>query len=178
MASEINLQEVISKWKSGRRVRETSSSTIDEKNLTTDILNAIAEGEPVSTTALAERTGLNSDEVDGIFDRMRGAGSEFNTDGNLVGNVLTQIPTPHHFNIDGRKLYAWCALDTLFLPGLMDRTAEVESTCPVTGQEIRLTVAPDHIESSSPGGIVVSIIIPGEADGTGQGSVSGPQCAT
>jgi hypothetical protein len=60
----------------------------------------------------------------------------------------------------------------------MGKTAEVESTCPATGQEIRLTVTPDHIESSSPDGIVVSIIISGEADGTGQGSVSGPQCAT
>jgi alkylmercury lyase len=178
VASETNLQEVIFKWKSGWRGRGTSSSATDEKNLTTDILNAIAEGLPVSTTALEERTGLDFDEVDGIFDRMRGAGSEFNADGHLVGNVLTQIPTPHHFNIDGKELYAWCALDTLFLPGLMGRTAEVESTCPATGQGIRLTVAPNHIDSSSPDGIVVSIIIPGEADGTGQGSVSGPQCAT
>ena len=80
--------------------------------------------------------------------------------------------------LDGSELYAWCALDTLFLPDLMGRSADVESTCPVTGQEIQLTVAPDHIESSNPDGIVVSIIIPGEADGTGEKSISGPQCAT
>ncbi|HIA17058.1 MAG TPA: hypothetical protein EYN72_09830 [Dehalococcoidia bacterium] len=109
---------------------------------------------------------------------MRNEGSEFNAEGALVGKVLTQIPTPHHFNLSGKELYAWCALDALFLAGLMGRTAQVESTCPATGQEIRLTVAPDHVESSNPDGIVLSIIIPGKLEDTGPGSISGPQCAT
>ncbi len=178
MVAETDLQDIITTWKSIRRGRETLSSTVGAANLTTDILGAIADGRPVSTTAFAQRTGLDSDAVGGIFDRMRNAGSEFDADDNLVGNVLTQIPTPHSFKVDSGELYAWCALDTLFLPGLMGRSAEVESTCPATGQEIRLTVAPDHIESSNPDGIVLSIIIPGEADGTGAGSISGPQCAT
>ena len=178
MVTDTKLQEIIKTWKSVRQVDRPSSSAIDPKNLTTDTLSAIAEGRPVSAPDFAQRTGLDSDAVNGIFDRMRKAGSEFNADGNLVGNVLTQNRTPHRFIINDRDLYAWCSLDTLFLPGLMGRKADVESTCPVTGQEIRLTVAPDHIESSSPDRIVLSIVIPGEADGTGAGSISGPQCAT
>ena len=145
---------------------------------TTQLLDAIAEGQPVSTTGFAQRTGLDAEAVDEIFSQMRNEGSEFNAEGALVGKVLTQIPPPHHFNLSGKELYAWCALDALFLAGLMGRTAQVESTCPATGQEIRLTVAPDHVESSNPDGIVLSIIIPGKLEDTGPGSISGPQCAT
>ena len=178
MAAETELQEIITKWKSGRQREGQSSRLTDVMSLTTHILDAIAEGQPVSTAAFAKRSGIDSEAVDGIFARMRRAGSEFNADGHLVGNILTQNPTPHRFNLDGSELYAWCALDTLFLPGLMGRTAQIESTCPVSGQEIHLTVAPDNIESPNLGGIVVSIIMPGEADGTGETSISGPQCAT
>ena len=174
MVTETELHEIIAKWKSGWR----GERQLDGMSLTTLLLDAIAEGQPVSTTGFAQRTGLDAEAVDEIFSQMRNEGSEFNAEGALVGKVLTQIPTPHHFNLSGKELYAWCALDTLFLSGLMGRTAQVESTCPATGQEIRLTVAPDHVESSNPDGIVLSIIIPGKLEDTGPGSISGPQCAT
>jgi alkylmercury lyase len=174
MVTETELHEIIAKWKSGWR----GEGQLDGMSLTTQLLDAIAEGQPVSTTGFAQRTGLDAEAVDEIFSQMRNEGSEFNAEGALVGKVLTQIPTPHHFNLSGKELYAWCALDALFLAGLMGRTAQVESTCPATGQEIRLTVAPDHVESSNPDGIVLSIIIPGKLEDTGPGSISGPQCAT
>lgn len=123
MVAGTDLQEIITKWKPGRQREGQASSLTDTMSLTTQILDAIAGGYPVSTERLAQRTGLEADTVDGIFGQMRSAGSEFNADGHLVGNVLTQNPTPHRFNVDGGKLYAWCALDTLFLPGLMGRTA-------------------------------------------------------
>ena len=174
MVTETELHEIIAKLKSGWR----GEGQLDVMSLTTQLLDAIAEGQPVSTTGFAQRTGLDAEAVDEIFSQMRNEGSEFNAEGALVGKVLTQIPTPHHFNLSGKELYAWCALDALFLAGLMGRTAQVESTCPATGQEIRLTVAPDHVESSNPDGIVLSIIIPGKLEDTGPGSISGPQCAT
>ena len=147
MVTETELHEIIAKWKSGWR----GEGQLDGMSLTTQLLDAIAEGQPVSTTGFAQRTGLDAEAVDEIFSQMRNEGSEFNAEGALVGKVLTQIPTPHHFNLSGKELYAWCALDALFLAGLMGRTAQVESTCPATGQEIRLTVAPDHVESSAAG---------------------------
>ena len=174
MVTETELHEIIAKWKSGWR----GEGQLDGMSLTTQLLDAIAEGQPVSTTGFAQRTGLDAEAVDEIFSQMRNEGSEFNAEGALVGKVLTQIPTPHHFNLSGKELYAWCALDALFLAGLMGRTAQVESTSPATGQEIRLTVAPDHVENSNPDGIVLSIIIPGKLEDTGPGSISGPQCAT
>lgn len=92
--------------------------------------------------------------------------------------VITRRPTPHAFQLNGLELFAWCALDTLFLPGLIGQTAKVTSTCPVTGEAIRLTIRPDRIESAEPEGVVLSIVVPGysaackpELKGGAQGAV-------
>ena len=174
MVTGTELQEIIAKRKSGRRGEGQS----DGMNLPTQLLDGIAEGHPVSTTGSAQPTGLDAEAIDEIFSRMRNGGSEFTADGALVGNVLTQLLAPHHFNLSGKELYVSCALGALSLPGLMRRTTQVESTCPATGQEIRLNVAPDHVESSNPNGIVLSGIFPGEVDDTGPGAIIGSQCAT
>lgn len=55
-----------------------------------------------------------------------------------------------------RTLYTWCAWDALIYPPILDRTAEVESTCPASGETIRLTVTPDGVESIDPSGAVLS----------------------
>ena len=91
---------------------------------------------------------------------MMAMGAELDESGRLVGNVLTLNPTPHHMNVDGKQLYAWCALDTLFLPAFLGRTAEVSSTCPATGEAIELTVTPEGIEHFHPEGTVISIVDP------------------
>jgi alkylmercury lyase len=108
-----------------------------------------------------------------VFGRLRETGLEFDGDGNLVGAALTLRPSPHRFRVAGRDLFAWCSLDTLFLPGLLEETAEVESACPVTGVPIRLRVTPDRVEAYSPATTVLSIVLPGiscSTDRTGPAS--------
>ena len=85
-------------------------------------------------------------------------------EGRVVGfRGLAQPETPHRFEVNGARLHAWCAWDTLFLPALIGKTARVSSQCPVTGETISLTVAPDGVEALSPEGAVVSMLMP--ADG-------------
>ena len=81
----------------------------------------------------------------------------------MLGWGLTLKPTPHHFDVDGNQLFTWCAFDTLFFPALLGRTVTIRSTCPRSGDEIRLTVRPDGIEEVHPAGAVVSIILPDAA---------------
>ena len=50
----------------------------------------------------------------------------------FLGWELTLRPTPHGFNVDGKQLYTWCALDTLFFPAVIGRPARVESPCAAT----------------------------------------------
>ena len=57
-------------------------------------------------------------------------------------------------------LYTWCAWDSLFITGILQLTARVESACPVTGETIRLIVAPDRIMKRVPRGVYMSFITP------------------
>jgi alkylmercury lyase len=53
-------------------------------------------------------------------------------------------------------------MDTLLFPSVLGRTVHVESTCPATGQAIRVTVTPDAITSVNPAEAVVSQLTPGD----------------
>lgn len=43
--------------------------------------------------------------------------------------------TPHWFTIDGKKLYTWCALDTLIFPPILDREAYIEAVSRPVGSQ-------------------------------------------
>lgn len=70
---------------------------------------------------------------------------------------------PHVFRVDSKTLYAWCAYDTLFIPGLLGKTAHVTSRDPVTHDPISLTVAPDRISDLRPNDAVMSSLAPDQA---------------
>jgi Alkylmercury lyase len=55
---------------------------------------------------------------------------------------------------------------TEFLPALLRRTAVIESTSPLSRETVRLSVGPSGVESVSPAGAVVSMVIldPDKAD--------------
>ncbi len=85
------------------------------------IVRAIADESPVPPERYAAATGLPPERVAEVFQGLSAAGVQFDSEGNLVGAGLTPVPTPHRFRVGGRDLYAWCALDALFLPGLLGR---------------------------------------------------------
>ncbi len=138
-------------------------------------LQLLLEGRPVSATALAQHAGLPRRQVEAILTRYRARGGEFDAQGNLVGAALTLRTTPHRLRIREREFFAWCALDSLFLPGLIDESAEVTSTCPASGALIRLQVSPVEVTDSSPASAVLSITIPGLSCSPEE---TGPESAT
>ena len=60
-------------------------------------------------------------------------------------------------------LYTWCAIDSLFIPEILEQPATVQSRDPGTGNAITLTVTPDGVQSVDPPGAVMSILI-GDTD--------------
>ncbi|NIR52521.1 hypothetical protein GWO43_28410 [candidate division KSB1 bacterium] len=56
----------------------------------------------------------------------------------------------HRFQVNGTTLYTWCAWDTVFIPALIQKTAEVESKCALSGDKIRPTITPDGITQTGP----------------------------
>jgi alkylmercury lyase len=117
------------------------------------ILGLLANGRPVAVDGVAKELDVHREEVKKFLTRY---GAEFDSAGNLVGLGLTLVPTPHSFEVDGHKLYAWCATDTLLFPILLNKAANVETTDPVTGTKIRLTVSPRAVDRVEPNGAVLS----------------------
>jgi alkylmercury lyase len=103
-------------------------------------------------------TGASLDQVAAAIAHARSMGVEVEA-GAIVGAALTLRPTNHRFRIRGHDLYTWCGFDALLLPILLSERAEVTSTCPVTGVDIRLTVEPDGtVSAATPAEVVVGIV--------------------
>jgi alkylmercury lyase len=117
------------------------------------ILGLLANGRPVAVDEVAKELDMYPEQAKKFLTRY---GAEFDSAGNLLGLGLTLVPTPHHFEVDGHQLYAWCATDTLLFPILLNKTANVETIDPVTGTKIRLTVSPRAVERVEPRGAVLS----------------------
>jgi alkylmercury lyase len=166
------LRELVDAWLAGEAA--LTQAERDRRILGfTALVQGIAARGAVTPAEFAERTGLPLEDSSGVLRALAAGGVELDEYGNLVGAALTTRPTPHHFQVRGRDLYAWCALDALFLPGLLDEAAEVRSSCPVSGEEIRLTVTPERVESCHPKSAVLSVVMPQERGpdrGTGPAS--------
>jgi alkylmercury lyase len=121
-------------------------------------IRLLAEGEPVAVERLAAAAGWPVADVEVALDAQTSA--EHDDEGRLVGLALTLRRTPHRFIVDGRRLFAWCATDTLMLPVVIGRPAVVESTCPQTGQPIRVEITPDGVQRVDPATAVVSAVRP------------------
>lgn len=152
-----DLERITQAWSENRQVDFSET----EARLIRAIYPNLAQGEPLSPERVSESSGFPLRLAQRTFRLMRRMGADFDAEGNLVGNALTLRPTPHKFTVDGQQLYAWCALDTLFLPGLVGGAAKIESTCLATGDPIRLSLSPNTIESVDPPKAVVSVAVPG-----------------
>ena len=125
------------------------------------LLRLLAHGEPVTTEQVADATGRTTHDVDQLFANL--PTPERDASGRLLGLGLTLAPTPHRYTTAGRTLYTWCASDALFFPLILDYQARIESTCPFTGQIVRIDASPTRLDRVDPGSAVVSQLLPTEA---------------
>jgi len=84
---------------------------------------------------------------------------------NIVGIMgLSLNEHPHRFIVQGVSLTTWCAEDSFFLPALLGQTATVESSSPVSGARINLTIGPRRVETVNPDDAAVSIVVVNPTD--------------
>lgn len=119
----------------------------------------LSEGQPVPLKRVAEAVRLPEATVEAtilkwpLFRDDRGAVIGFG------GLTVAEMP-PHRLAVDGKTLHTWCAWDSLFIPGILGKTATVESICPVTKARISLEVGPEGIRNPVPPTVVVSFLKP------------------
>ncbi|HCR1518687.1 organomercurial lyase MerB [Cupriavidus taiwanensis] len=131
---------------------------VGSADLFISLLREIAKGSPVSREKLAAVLGWPLGRVAAALDQI--PNTEYDDGGNILGIGLTLRETPHVFEIDGRRLYTWCALDALMFPALIGKTARVLSRCAATGAPVSLTVTPDGVRNVEPEGAAVSLVLP------------------
>ncbi len=126
------------------------------------MLRQLAAGRPVSPLSLARALEWPTTTVVETLAKARGV--EYDAQGSVVGYGLTLKETPHAFEIDRKRLFTWCALDTLFFPALLEKTARVSSTCAVTGAPVSITVSPQEVCEAAPSETMLSLVQPDGAD--------------
>ncbi len=136
--------------------------TEEERRLGLEIYRQLSSGEPVSTFGLAKALKSPPHEVDELLSHPNLKCLTYtDSEGHIVGfGGLAVRPMPHRFNLNGRRLYTWCAWDSLFIPIILGQVADVESRPPGGSGFVRLRVGRDGIERVEPEGAVMSFLLP------------------
>ena len=131
---------------------------VEATELLPHAIRLLSGGQPVALERLAETAGWSVEDVEAALTAQTSA--ERDDQGRLVGLALTLRPTTHRVTVDGRTLFAWCATDALMVPVVLGRPAIVESTCPQTGQAIRIELTPDNVQRVDPPDAVMTAVRP------------------
>ncbi|MFQ5549621.1 MAG: organomercurial lyase [Gemmatimonadales bacterium] len=129
--------------------------------LATELYRQLAEGEPVGLQNLASALEGTVDEIRSLLESEELKGWVFyDDDARVIGfRGLAVRRMPHRFDVEGKGLYTWCGVDSLFIPPIIDKSAHVETKDPRTGRVIRLIVTPEGVESCDPPSTVMSYLV-------------------
>jgi len=139
----------------------------EQARLLLQVLRTLARGRPVTgpeIDAIAADLGWAPEAAQAFLRPLTERGAADAIIGVLPG--LSLGDHSHSFWVNGRRMSAWCAEDTLFLPALLEQTATIESTSPLSRAPVRLTVGPGGVRSVDPPEAVVSIAIVDPGDTT------------
>jgi alkylmercury lyase len=136
--------------------------TDDDRRLARTVARRLAdEGTPLDVARVAEALGRPEPPTEAAITNLPWVVRD-DRDRVIGFWGLTLIETPHRLRVTGRDLFAFCAMDALYLPFLLGETINVASTCPTTGQPITLTVSSEGLRDVSPVSAAVSVRIPAE----------------
>ena len=119
----------------------------------------LAEGNPVSVECLAEALNLTGKTVGEVLSHYPVFYDDHGAVIGFGGLTVAEMP-PHVFRVERRVLYTWCAWDSLFIPSILGRAANVTSRDPLTHAPISLTVESEGVKHLRPESTVVSFLTP------------------
>jgi alkylmercury lyase len=135
----------------------TPTPSDEQQQLALSLYRLLADGEPVDQARLATRTGLAPEHVTKLLEDLPGVYLDDRE--RVIGFWgLTIGSMAHRLLVDDRVLYAWCAWDTLFLPELIGKPTQVQSTCATTGTPVSLAVHGLEVTDVAPASTVLSFL--------------------
>jgi len=118
-----------------------------------EILKELLLGKPISKDRYFELADLPSLTAKRVLEKL----GELDEHDNLVAfSGLSLKPTQHQFNVNGVKLFAWCAVDTIMFAKWLEIEAEVQTNDPLDGSLINLRIKGDQLLSTSHEAVYVS----------------------
>lgn len=123
-----------------------------------EILLLLVQGTPVTIERLAQ--AMNTDQVHVRSMVQQVSKIEYNSAGQIVGAGLSLVPTKHHLQVEEQSLFTWCAFDCLAYPVVLQKTATVISTCPLTSTIITMQVGPDAVTNIEPAEAYIAVVLP------------------
>ncbi len=134
----------------------------EQEDLCRPIVQQVTRGKPVAPATLRASLQVSQNELEQRLAKLP-PDVEFDRAGNIVGLGTTLVPTAHRFQLGGQLLYTWCAFDTVLFPPSLHVEAQVQSTCPVTGQPITFVATPEGtVLDLLPTRGVMSLIVPAQ----------------
>jgi hypothetical protein len=134
---------------------------LTDQQISTEIHRLMSNGDPVDPADVAEAVGVPIDRVELKLNSWPGVYRD--GEGRVVGfwgQAIAKLDPEYRFLIEGKTSYAWCALDTLFIPPILGKTVRVEASDPVTGEAVSLVVDRDGARDVQPAQAVVSMVVP------------------
>lgn len=132
-----------------------------DRQIAVAIHRLMSLGKPVEAAAVGEAVGIGVDHIEARLASWPGV---FRDPGGRItgfwGQAIAKLDPEYRLSADGQTTYAWCALDTLFIPGIIGKKVRVEASDPISGQPISLLVDRDCAHGVSPAGALMSMVVP------------------
>ena len=132
-----------------------------DRQIAAAVYRLIGMGKPVEPAAVGEAVGIGVDQVEARLASWPGV---YRDEGGRIagfwGHAIAKLDPEYRLIAHGQTTYGWCALDTLFIPGIIGKTVRVEASDPISGQPISFLVDRDGARGVSPAGARMSVVVP------------------
>jgi len=132
----------------------------DQRQLALDTYRLLADkASPVSFHELKQFSSYTEIEIENILSNWPDL--RLDKENNIEAFAgLSTIETSHQIIINSKKLYTWCAWDTLFISALLGSRTQIKSTCPVTNSSLEFEIQGYELIKQPKEQAVLSFIIP------------------
>ncbi|MGW7172269.1 organomercurial lyase [Streptomyces xanthophaeus] len=142
--------QLVAKWTSPQGVELMAAGA--------KVVAGLLEHGPLTTHKAGELLGWPAGQV---LDRFHAMNFDLETDpeGRTIGaGVSLDDRRPHAMELQGRRVFGWCAMDVLMFPVVFKEPAStVTSRCAATGEPIALTVTLRGVRAVTPSTVAVTL---------------------
>jgi len=115
----------------------------------------VATGRAPTYAEIARQVGLPATDTLRTYRRLHAHHALFlkpGTDTIRMANPLSAVPTPYQVYVDGRRLWANCAWDSLGIPAMLHADARIEAVSALSSDAMTYTIGAGRLQAA--GGVV------------------------